>query len=98
VSALLLVASRVIIRKPPLLVSMATFGSLPRSRSSELGYDDNERNFDLAERLNRIPALPGNPGSNLILVTEIEIQFVFLDESRKLPRIQQYDLAVHVDI
>jgi hypothetical protein len=32
--------------------------------------------------------LPGNPGSNLILVTEIEIQFVFLDESRKLPRIQ----------
>jgi hypothetical protein len=32
--------------------------------------------------------LPGNPGSNLILVTEIEIQFVFPDESRKLPRIQ----------
>ena len=32
--------------------------------------------------------LPGNPGSNLILVTEIEIQFVFRDESRKLPRIQ----------
>ena len=31
--------------------------------------------------------LPGNPGSNLILVTEIEIQFVFPDESRKLPRI-----------
>jgi hypothetical protein len=31
--------------------------------------------------------LPGNPGSNLILVTEIEIQFVFRDESRKLPRI-----------
>jgi hypothetical protein len=29
--------------------------------------------------------LPGNPGSNLILVTEIEIQFVFPDESRKLP-------------
>jgi hypothetical protein len=27
---------------------------------------------------------------------EIEIQFVFLDESRKLPRIQQYDLDVHV--
>jgi hypothetical protein len=45
-----------------------------------------------------IPALPGNPGSNLILVTEIEIQFVFLYESRKLPRIQQYDLAVHVVI
>jgi hypothetical protein len=33
-------------------------------------------------------ALPGNPGSNLILVTEIEIQFVFPDESRKSPRIQ----------
>ena len=32
--------------------------------------------------------LPGNPGSNLILVTEIEIQFVLPDESRKLPRIQ----------
>jgi hypothetical protein len=32
--------------------------------------------------------LPGNPDSNLILVTEIEIQFVFPDESRKLPRIQ----------
>jgi hypothetical protein len=32
--------------------------------------------------------LPGNPGSNLILVTEIEIQFIFPDESRKLPRIQ----------
>jgi hypothetical protein len=32
--------------------------------------------------------LPGNPGSNLIPVTEIEIQFVFPDESRKLPRIQ----------
>ena len=32
--------------------------------------------------------LLGNPGSNLILVTEIEIQFVFPDESRKLPRIQ----------
>jgi hypothetical protein len=32
--------------------------------------------------------LPGNPGSNLILVTEIEIQFVFPDESKKLPRIQ----------
>ena len=32
--------------------------------------------------------LPKNPGSNLILVTEIEIQFVvFPDESRKLPRI-----------
>ena len=38
--------------------------------------------------------LPGNPGSNLILVTEMEIRFVFQDESRKLPRIQQYDLAV----
>jgi hypothetical protein len=32
--------------------------------------------------------LPGNPGSNLILVTKIEIQFVFPDESRRLPRIQ----------
>jgi hypothetical protein len=32
--------------------------------------------------------LPGNPGSSLILVTEIEIKFVFPDESRKLPRIQ----------
>jgi hypothetical protein len=32
--------------------------------------------------------LPGNPSSNLILVTEIEIQFVFPDESRKLLRIQ----------
>jgi hypothetical protein len=32
--------------------------------------------------------LPGNPGSNLILVTEIGIQFVFPDESRKLPWIQ----------
>jgi hypothetical protein len=42
--------------------------------------------------------LPGNPDSKLIVVTEIEIQFVFLDESRKLPRIQQYDLAVHVVI
>jgi hypothetical protein len=42
--------------------------------------------------------LPGNPGSNLILVTEIEIQFVFPDESRKLPRIQPYDLAVLVVI
>jgi len=31
--------------------------------------------------------LPGNPGSNFILVTEFEIQFVFPDESRKLPRI-----------
>ena len=31
--------------------------------------------------------LPGNPDSNLILVTEIEIQFVFPDESRKLPQI-----------
>jgi hypothetical protein len=40
--------------------------------------------------------LPGNLGSNLILVTEIDIQFAFLDESRKLPRIKQYDLAVHV--
>jgi hypothetical protein len=52
-----------------------------------------ESNFDLAES---VPALPGNPGSNLILVTEIEIQFVFLEESRKLPRIQQYDLAVYM--
>jgi hypothetical protein len=32
--------------------------------------------------------LSGNPGSNLILVTEIKIQFVFPDESRKLLRIQ----------
>ena len=42
--------------------------------------------------------LPGNLASNLILVTEIEIQFVFLHELRKLPRIQQYDLAVLVVI
>jgi hypothetical protein len=28
--------------------------------------------------------LPGNPGSNLIMITEIEIQFVFPDELRKL--------------
>jgi hypothetical protein len=56
-----------------------------------------ESNFDLAERLNRF-LLPGNPGSNLILVTETETHFVLLDEARKLPRIQQYDLAVHVVI
>ena len=31
--------------------------------------------------------LPGNPGSNLTLVTVIEIRFVFGDESRILPRI-----------
>jgi hypothetical protein len=53
--------------------------------------------FDLAERLNRTLTLPGNPGSNLILVNEIEIQFVFLDKATKLPQIQQCDsISLHV--
>ena len=57
-----------------------------------------QSSFDLAERLNRFLLSRGTRVQNLILVTEIEIQFVFLDESRKLLRIQQYDLAVHVVI
>jgi hypothetical protein len=44
--------------------------------------------FNLAEWFIPNLTLPGNPGSNLILVTDIEIQFVFPDESGKLPRIQ----------
>jgi hypothetical protein len=42
--------------------------------------------------------LPGNLGSNLILVTEIEIQFVFPDESRKLPRIEHLPSAAQCGI
>jgi hypothetical protein len=56
--------------------------------------DQKKSNVDLAERL----WFDSYPVSNLILLTEIEIQFVFLDEWRKLPWIQQCDLAVHVVI
>jgi hypothetical protein len=59
-------------------------------------YSRDENKSDLAEWFDRILTLPGNPSSNLTLVSEIEIRSVFLDESRKLPQIQQYDLTVRV--